>query len=44
MQKMYIKCLIIDNKISNYSEAIYKFKENFKNINFYYQRIQLKKY
>lgn len=33
-QKFYIKCLVLDNKITNYTDAIFNFKKDFKDINF----------
>ena len=33
-QKLYIKCLVLDNNITNYTDAIINFNKNLKGINF----------
>lgn len=33
-QKFYVKCLVLDNKITNYTDAIINFNKNFKDIKF----------
>jgi len=43
MQKMYIKCLIIDNKISNYSDVVLNLKKILKIYILYYQKNIVKK-
>ena len=33
-QKCYVKCLVLDNKIANYTDAFINFNKNFKDIKF----------
>ena len=43
LQKYYIQCLFIDNKVSNYTESVIEFKKKFENISFLLTEYNIKK-
>ena len=42
LQKYYIQCLFIDNKVSNYTESAIEFKKKFENIPFLLTKYNIK--